>query len=206
MITLPLKDFKDAIDKVFTKNGFSFGNVTMRLPQPLNMTFGTDGKDVALSFIKNLPKISWKKIITLSAWIESIVLSENGGRIKLKYFPDLHFSYVSGELQYGGQQEIDFSDVKLEIKSQFPDEERQKIANLCLQYVSEWVTICQSSGVSSSEFRTNKKLKKDCYNFATESIKKDKNHGSIIGIIVIFVILPVVLRWIIDRVFAKISN
>jgi hypothetical protein len=203
MITLPLKDFKEAIDKVFTPKGLSFGNVGIKLPEPLNMTFGTNGKDVSLSFTKDLPRISWKKFITLSAWIQGIVLSENGGTIRLKYFPDLHFSYHAGDENFGYSFALD--DMQQEIEAQYPDAERQKIAKLCLQYVSEWVTICYSSGVDKEQFKS-KKLKKDCYNFVRESIKKDEKYGSIIGIILIFVILPVILRWVIDKVFAKVVS
>jgi hypothetical protein len=203
MITLPLKDFKEAIDKVFTSKGLSFGNVSIKLPQPLSMIFGTDGKNVSLSFTKDLPKISWKKFITLSTWIREIVLSEKGGTIRLRYFPDLNFSYHSGDESFGYNLVLDDEDMQQEIKAQYPDVERQKIAKLCLQYVSEWVTICYSSGVDREQFK-NQKLKKDCYNFVRESIKKDEKYGSIIGIILIFVVLPVILRWVIDRVFARV--
>lgn len=206
MMTLPLKKVKEALDKIFTSTGYSFKEINIKFPQPLNMTFGTDGNNVSLIFLKDLPRISWKKFITISAWIQGIVLSDTGGTIKIKYFPDIKFSYTKESEQIFGQMVFDSSDILNEIKSQYPDEERQKIANLCLQYGAEWATMCYSTGMTSKDFANNKKLKKDCYNFIKESIKKDKQYGSVVGFIILFVILPVILKWIVEKIFAKLVS
>jgi hypothetical protein len=209
MITLPIRKVKEVLNKIFESTGYSFKDLNIKFPKPLEMTFGEDNKrSVSLLFTKNLPKISWKKFITISAWIQGIVLSDEGGTIKIKYFPDLKFSYTKDSEQLFGEKKIDLSDIEREIYSQYPDEERQKIAKVCLRYAHEWAIICSSSGMTSADFKSNKKLKKDCYNFVKDCIKEDKRHGSfIISFIVIYVILPVILKWIIERLFEKlISN
>jgi hypothetical protein len=208
MMTLPLKKIKEILNKIFDSTGYSFKDVNIKFPQPLQMTFGEDPSgDVSLIFNNSLPNISWKKFITISAWIQGIVLSENGGTIKIKYFPDLQFSYTKDSEQLFTAKTFTLDDIKEEINEKYPDDERKKIADKCLQYADEWVTICYSSGVTSEDFKSNKRLKKDCYNFVKESIKEEKKHGSfVISFIVIYVILPVVLKWIIEKIFAKLTS
>lgn len=208
MMTLPLKKIKEILNKVFDAAGYAFKDINIKFPQPLQMTFGeeTNG-NVSLIFNNNLPNISWKKFITVSAYIQGIVLSEEGGTIKIKYFPDLKFSYTKDQEQLFAGNLIDTLELEEEIKSQYPDEERRKIANLCLQYASEWVTICSSSGMTKEDFKSNKGLKKDCAKFVKECIKKEKRHGSfVISFIVIYVLLPVILKWIIERIFNKLTS
>ena len=208
MMTLPLKKIKEILNKIFDSTGYSFKDVNIKFPQPLQMTFGEDPSgDVSLIFNNSLPNISWKKFITISAWIQGIVLSENSGTIKIKYFPDLKFSYTKDSEQLFASKTFTFDDIKEEINEKYPDDERKKIADKCLQYADEWVTICCSSGVTSEDFKNNKKLKRDCHNFVKESIKEEKQHGSfVISFIVIYVILPVILKWIIEKIFAKLTS
>jgi len=210
MITLPIKKVKEALDKIFTSNGYSVKDINIKFPDPLSMTFGSDGTSISLSFLQNLPKISWKKFITISALIEGIKLSDDGGTIKIKYFPDLKFTYSKDKTSTEElfMQNINISDIEEEIKAQYPDTERRKIANLCLQYANEWATICTSSGLSSQDFKSNeKRLKKDCANFVKDSIREEKAHGSfIISFIVIYVLLPVILKWIIEKIFSKLTS
>ena len=77
-----------------------------------------------------------------------------------------------------------------------------------MHYANEWVTMCCASGVSVDEIVSNKDSKKKCYRFVKESIVNNENkHGSIvISFILIYVILPIILKWIIERIFKKLSN
>lgn len=207
MMALPLKQIKDILDKVFTDNGYSVKDLNVKFKQPLNITFGTDGNNISLIFTKNLPCISWKRFITISAWIEGLILSNTGGTIKIKYFPDLQFTYSEKNEQLFGKKNIlDLNSIEEEIKAEYPDEERRKLANVCLQYANEWVTMCCASGVTSDDFRDKKHLRKDCYNFVRDCIKKEEKYGSVVGFIVLFIILPVVLRWIIEKIFDRLVS
>lgn len=208
MITLPIKTLKTALDKVFSSAGYSFKDVGIKLPQPLNMVFGTvEENKISLKFIDKLPKISWKKFITISALIQEIILGDEGGIIRIKYFPDLYFQYAKTEAIFGSAP-FNIEEVKAEIDAQYPDEERKKIASRCLHYANEWVIISYSAGINLQEIGV-KKLKNDCYNFVRESVIKDckENHGSfVVSFILIYVILPIILKWVIERIFARLSN
>lgn len=209
MITLPIKKFKEVLNKIFDSTGYSFKDINIKFPQPLDMVFGqSEDGNISLLFNKNLPKITWKKFITISAWIQGIILSDDGGTIKIKYFPDLKFSYTKDAEQLFSSKVLNVTSIEEEIHNQYPDEERQKIAKLCLHYASEWAIICSSSGITKDDFKNNKKLKKDCFNFVKDSIKQEKKHGSfVISFVVIYIILPVILKWIIEKLFEKlISN
>ena len=120
MMTLPLKKIKEILNKIFDSTGYSFKDVNIRFPQPLQMTFGEEPNgNVSLTFNNSLPNISWKKFITISAWIQGIVLSENGGTIKIKYFPDLQFSYTKDAEQLFGSKNFTLDDIKEEINKQY---------------------------------------------------------------------------------------
>jgi len=210
MITLPIRDIKKTLDEIFSNSGYSFKDFSIKLPQPLNMTFGTvDGDKISLKFVNKLPIISWKKLITISASIQEIILGNDGGIIRIKYFPDLKFKYtedIDGVtfFNYG----INFNDIKSEINEVYDDEERRKIANQCLRYADEWVTMCCASGVQRSEF-SNRRLKNDCYRFVKDNVITEykQNHGSVvISFIVIYVILPIILKWIIEKIFKKLTS
>lgn len=209
MIILPIKNLKVILDKVFSSTGYSFKDLYIKLPQPLNMTFGIVAEDkISLKFIDQLPKISWKKFITISALIQEIILDNDGGVIRIKYFPDLKFQYSKSETTNFYSSPIILEELYDEINAEYPDAERRKIANLCLHYANEWVTMCCASGVSVDEIVSNKDSKKNCYRFVKESIVNNENkHGSIvISFILIYVILPIILKWIIERIFKKLSN
>jgi hypothetical protein len=209
MIILPIKNLKVILDKVFSSTGYSFKDLYIKLPQPLNMIFGIVEEDkISLKFIDQLPKISWKKFITISALIQEIILDNDGGVIRIKYFPDLKFQYSKSETTNFYSSPIILEELYDEINAEYPDAERRKIANLCLHYANEWVTMCCASGVSVDEIVSNKDSKKNCYRFVKESIVNNENkHGSIvISFILIYVILPIILKWIIERIFKKLSN
>jgi hypothetical protein len=209
MITLPIKTLKTTLDKVFSSTGYSFKDFAIKLPQPLNMIFGIVNENkISLKFVDKLPKISWKKFITISALIQEIILDNDGGIIRIKYFPDLKFQYSKSETINFYSSPIVLEELCNEINAKYPDEERRKIASLCLHYANEWVTMCCSSGVSVDELVSNKDSKKNCYRFVKESIIKNENkYGSIvISFILIYVILPIILKWVIELIFKKLSN
>jgi len=208
MITLPLIDLKKILDQIFNKNGYEHQGMTIKLPPSLDIKIQSKDGVISLDFLKLLPNISWKKFIILSAYIQGLELNETGGRIKIKFFPDIVFTYSSSsEVLSCDTRYIDVSDIEQEIKNEYPDEERQKLADRCLYYANEWATICCASGITKDEFASNKKLKRQCYNFVKQSVIEEKRHGSvIITFILIYVILPVILKWIIEKIFKKLTS
>lgn len=206
MISLPIKHIKDILNQVFNESGYTHQDINIKLPKDLDIKIDYKGNTFVLSFTGKLPLISWKRLIVLSARIQGLELNEKGGRVKIKYFPDINFVY--DEENKSQAEPLDFSDIEEDIKAQYPDEERQKIASLCLQYASEWATIGYSSGLTKDDFRKNsRRLKRDCYSFVKESVIREKECGSvIISFILIYVILPIILKWIIEKIFRRLVD
>lgn len=204
---IDLKEIRDIIYKIFSETGYSIKNINIQFPQPLGIKITKKEDDISLDFVDQTPKISWKKIITLSSYVNGISLGPEGGVLKLKYLPDIRFSYdKTQELMFG--QVIDYSDIEKEIDLEYKDDERKKLANKCLQYGVEWVTIASSNeSFGNSSVAEQRLLKEQCKEFIRENIKEEKSHGSaILTFILIYVLLPVVLKFIVERIFRKIFN
>lgn len=204
---IDLKQIKDIVYQIFSEPGYSINNVNIQFPQPLDINISKNGESISLDFTGKTPKFSWKKIITLSAYINGITLNETGGILKLRYLPDIKFSYEkTQELMFGNH--FDFSDIQLEIESEYKDDARKKLAHRCLQYGTEWVTIASCSeefGIAS--IAQQRLLKQQCKDFITENIREENKHGSaILTFILLYVLLPIVLKFIIERIFRKIFN
>jgi len=201
---------KNIIDSIFSEGGYNIQKFNVKFPYPLDISIIKD-KDgsIDLTFTKALPHVSWKKFITLSARVDGITLKENGGILKLKFFPDIPFGYDDEPTSLEAPS-YDFSSVASDINSEYSDPERRFLANKCLHYASEWATIasqgCDFACASSSD---KKRLKRDCKNFVMENIKKDTElqAGSVVLTFLFFyVVLPVVLKFILERVFKKLFS
>ena len=204
---IDLKHIRDIVYQIFSDSGYSINNVNIQFPQPLNIKITKDANSISLDFDNNVPKISWKRLITLSAYINGLALKENGGVLKLRYLPDIEFSYEkTQELMFG--QNFNFSDISNEIDSQYKDEARKKLATKCLQYGVEWVTIAsQNPTFGQSSLAEQRLLKEQCKDFIKDNIRGEKKHGSVVlTFILLYVLLPVVLKFIVDRIFKKIFN
>lgn len=205
------QQIKHIIDSIFSESGYSIKKFNVKFPYPLDISIVKD-KDgsIDLTFTKALPTISWKKIIVLSARVNGITLKETGGVLKLKFFPDIPFSYEEENTEDYGNQNYDLSSIISDINTEYSDAESRFLANKCLHYASEWATIasqgCDLSYASNSEKR---KLKKDCKNFVMQNLKEDPElqAGSVVLTFLFFyVVLPVVLKFILERVFKKIFS
>jgi hypothetical protein len=201
---IDLKEIRDIVYQIFSDAGYSINNVNIQFPQPLGIKITKNDEDISLDFTDKVPKISIKRLITLSAFINGVTLKETGGVLKLRYLPDINFDYEkSNELLSGNN--FDFSDIANEIELEYQDDERKKLAAKCLQYGMEWVTIA-SQGVSFNECSSQdqKLLKEQCKNFIRENIREEQRHGSVVlTFILIYVLLPVVLKFIVERIFRK---
>jgi len=202
-----LKEIKDIVYQIFSDSGYSMNNINVQFPQLLDIKIAKNEDKISLDFGDQTPKLSWKKFITLSAYVEGIILGEDGGTLKLKYLPDINFSYEKTHKPIFGSS-YDFSAIESEIAREYKDEARKKLATECLQYGVEWATIAsQSSSFKDSSFAEQKILKDQCKNFIRENLKKEHRHGSaILTFFLIYILLPVVLKFIVERIFNKIFN
>lgn len=203
-----LKEIRDIVYQIFSESGYSVNNINISFPQPLDVSITKNKGEVSLDFKNKSPKITWKRFISLSAYVNGVSLGENRGTIKIKYLPDINFDYNSPqELSLFGQV-FDFSDIEEEISNQYKDEARQKLAQRCLQYGTEWATIAsQSSCFAQANKHEQEILKSQCKNFIRDNIANEERYGSaILTFILLYVLLPVVLKFIVERLFKKLFN
>lgn len=206
---IDLKQIRDIVYQIFSSAGYSINNMNIQFPQPLDIKITKKDESISLDFTSNIPKVSMKKFITISAYVKGLTLHPNGGTLKLRYLPDINFDYnQSKEAIYG--QSIDFSSIEQEILQEYKDDERKNLASRCLQYGHEWATIAsQNPDFYSSSPINQRKLKQQCKNFIRNNIEdEEKNrYGSVIlTFILIYVLLPVVLKFVVERIFKKLFN
>jgi hypothetical protein len=210
---IQVQQIRDIVDAIFSKMGYNIKNFNIQFPHPLDIKIVRDEKNnIVLKFTESLPKVTWQKFITLTARISGISLGEKEGVLMLKYLPDVPFSYddQSTESLFGQAAPYDFSDIYGDINSEYQDEERKILANKCLHYASEWATIANQSGSLSDTTPCHRRnLKRDCKNFVMDNIKNDPEiqAGSVILTFLFFyVVLPVVLKFVLERLFKKLFS
>ena len=203
------EELRAALSNIFSSNGFIINGFNIKCETPLDIKLEHKDDSVIITFGNNAPKASIKKIITISVIVEQICLQETGGYIKFKYFPQIKFSYdkVFGDTT----NNINLDSIYLEIDNKYSDNQDREVARMCLRFANEWATICQSSGVNfaSSDFKTRRKLKKECYSFVEENVRKDldKKYGSIILTWLFFYIaLPMIIKWIVAKVLSRLYS
>lgn len=205
---IQLTQIRDIIHSAFSSAGYDIKNLNIQLPSTIDIKILKDDTDVSLTFTHELPKVTWKKFIALSAKIVGVTLGETSGILRLKYLPDIRFSYDQPAEQIFGQS-FDFSDIESEIYDEYEDPENRFIAKKCLHYASEWATIAsQGCNFSETDAATKKKLKRDCKEFVLENIRNDEEikAGSvsiILGFLFFYIVLPVVLKFVLEKLFKK---
>lgn len=210
-MAFPIQQIRNIVDAVFSKSGYSIKNFNISFPQPLNINIvKNDKEEIILTFTNSLPKVTFKKFITFTAMVEGITLKKDGGVLRLRYLPDINFKYdESSEELFGNQYNL--SDIACEINDEYEDDERRKIAFKCLHYANEWATIASQGGVVFGECdgNTRKKLKRDCKNFVLDNIKNDeelKCGSVVIAFLFFYVLLPVILKFVLEKLFKKLFN
>lgn len=207
---LHIKEIKEIIDSIFSSVGYTVNNLNIQFPQPLDIKIvSNENKEISLDFTKSLPKLSWKRFINITAWVQGLSLGETSGVLKLKYLPDVKFSYDDHSKLFGHNP--DLSDIESDIEYEYTDEDQKKLAKKCLHYANEWATISSQSGLVFSECspRARKQLKQSCKKFVVDNIKNDKEiiAGSVIlTFLLLYVVLPVVLKFVLERLFKKLFN
>ncbi|NBO99234.1 MAG: hypothetical protein EBU90_03780 [Proteobacteria bacterium] len=200
------------ISNIF-KDGLDLNGSKVSCNSPMQITVSSLPDNTTIDFNNNLPKATVKKFVSLSFYIEGIIFKKDSGTLKLKYFPDINFTYTKESTSCSSFEidNIDFGSIEEEINGYYEDDERKKIASRCLQYAKEWATITNYGGVSFKDcnFIEQKSLKKQCREFVKESMMNDEEmqYGSVIlTIILLQIILPIIIKWIVERLFRKLFN
>jgi len=210
-MSIPISQIKQIVDFIFSKNGYDIKNLNISFPQPLDIKIVKDTSDnIILSFTESMPRVTWKKFIKLSAYVQGLTLGKTGGTLKLKYLPDINFAYDDNTEAIFGSS-IDFSELEQCIDKEYGDEERNFLAKKCLHYGSEWATIASQGGMdfSSCDKYAQRQLKRDCKDFIIQNIKEDPDlkYGSVVlSFLLLYVVLPVVLKFVLERLFKKLFN
>jgi len=204
------KEISEALFKIFSEEGFNVNGFKIKSKSPLIANIYNDNEKTTISFETNYPRAEITRLITLYAHIEQLVFGKEGGTVRLKNFPDISFGYDKSSilnfldhLTYAGENEIE-----KEIEEKYSDDTRRKIAKDCLQYATEWATIVsQSGGFADVGLAKKKELKRQCYDFVVENVRKnanEKKYGSVIlTYLLVFIIIPAVARFIIVRLLEK---
>jgi hypothetical protein len=212
---IPIQQIKDIANLIFSQGGYDVKdkNINISFPQPLDIKITKVNDDISIGFTSSLPKVSWKKLITLSTWIQGVTFGKDGGTLRLKYLPDIKFAYdQDAKSIFSEMPSYNFSEVQQDIEAEYGDDsERKKIATKCLQYASEWATIASQNNVDFSQADANsaRKLKKECKDFVMYNFKQDEEirYGSIfLTFLLLYVVLPVVLKFVLERIFQKLFN
>lgn len=207
---IQLQQIKDIINAIFSEDGYNVNNLNIQFPDPLNIAIEKgDINNISLTFVNALPKVTWKKYITFSARIIGLSLGETSGVLRLKYLPDVRFSYDTPAEQLFGNQYC-FYDIEQEIYSEYQDDETRTVAKKCLHYASEWATIAgQGCDFSTTDEKTKRKLKRDCKAFVVDNIRNDKEiqaGSALLTFLFLYVVLPVILKFVLERIFKKLFN
>jgi len=192
---IPIQQIRDIVNYIFSPNGYNIKNLNVSFPEPLDIKVVRDKDDnIVLSFTGSLPKVGWQKIIRLTAWVQGITLGQSEGVLRLKYLPDIKFGYdTSSENIFNSMYSTD------------------DISNKCLQYASEWATIASQGGVifSSCSEKSKRQLKRECKMFVMDNVRNDPEivAGSVLLTFLFFyVVLPVILKFVLERLFKKLFN
>ena len=208
------KEVYENISNLFNEDGILVKGfkITSKTPTIANIRYDNDIAEI--TFGENQPKAEITKIITMYAYIEKIVFGPQGGSIKLRNFPDFSFSYGSEYLWNFGthyRTHFDNSDICNEIEVKYCKKSYKDIARKCLQYSEEWATMCMGKGITfdNADYFDRWNLKDQCYNFVYDNAVEDaeKKYGSIILTwIFLYIILPTMIKWIINTFLDKLFD
>ena len=203
------RDIYQSIASLFNGEGIVVKGFKVTSKTPTVATLRYDADIAEITFGENQPKAEITRIITMYAYIEKIVFGPEGGSIKLRNFPDFSFGY--GEEVTHKFVRFDNSDIYAEIEGKYAKKSYKDIAKKCLQYSEEWATMSMCNGITfdNADYFDRWKLKDQCYNFVHDNVLEDaeKRYGSIvITWIFLYIILPTIIKWIINRFLDKLFD
>ena len=204
------KEINDYIIKLFSSEGIDVNGYKIKADSPLIVEITNNNNLTEIKFGSNLPKAEITRIITIYAYIEGLVFGECGGTVKLRNFPDLSFSYDSGNCETSSSLPP-LSEINNDIETRYSEKSHKEIASKCLQYAEEWATICHQSGITfeNADYADRYNHYNNCYDFVEENIKKDveNRHGSVILTwLFVYVVLPMIIKLIVNKVLERLFN
>jgi hypothetical protein len=199
------EDISKALFKVFNDEGLEVKGFKIKSKSPLVANIHNSDEKTIIKFGENYPKAEITRIITLYAYIEEIVFGKDGGSIKLKNFPDIHFAYSDSVLSLIKENFGDSHAIDCEIDKKYSCPSENEIAKKCLQYANEWATICSQAGVDFSESNHFEKqeLRRSCYNFVKDNVEeeaKEKYKSVFLTFILVTIILPAIISWVVGKI------
>ena len=81
------------VDQIFSEDGFSVKGFKVKFDKDTDINIKKNDTSIVISFSKNEPVISIKKIISFSVRLSGLHLSDKGGVLELDNFPDIPFTY-----------------------------------------------------------------------------------------------------------------
>jgi len=206
---MELSEIKNIIEQIFSKSGYEVNSFTFFCPTSSSISMKKTESSLDIYFKEGMPSVQTRKLfIPITAHLEGISLKEDGGTIKLKYFPDISFSYGQNDSKerFGSfNNNVDTKIIKSQINNEFPDSARNKIANLALKYAQEWTSIATDNGNDiflCKNKRLRKKYMQDCEAFVKENILLSKDieaKSAILTFILIYFVLPAVVSWVVKK-------
>lgn len=197
---------KEIVEGIFSESGYKIADFTFICPSDISLSVKKLDEAIHIDFKNSLPSVKTRKLfIPISVYVEGISLSENGGSIKLKHFPDFSFTYASGlvsEQRFGCKQKsFDSKAFAQEVDSRYGDEERRRIAKTALKYAKQWADLVSQNNVECTE-ENRKQMAMDCENFVKESMMQSKEieaKSAILSFVLIYLVLPAIISWVVKK-------
>ena len=204
------------INSAFYEDGLDVEGYNVKCESPLTASLYSGNGAVHLIFSGNRPLLSIVKVITFSVELEELYVDADGkGKVKLKNFPDINFQIddnsekLFGAVSKSSQYEVLSPDTSLysEIEGKFGDKESRRLAAKALKYAQSWATVAVNGGTdfANASSRDVKQMKEEAYRFTMQQMKSDLS-GSIIAVLLINMILPYIIKWVVERVIDNIIN
>jgi len=81
------------ISSIFSKDGFRISDFYIKIEEETSIDIYKKEDCIVIDFQENKPIVTINKIIKLKLSIDGIELREDGGVLKIVYFPDIPFKY-----------------------------------------------------------------------------------------------------------------
>ena len=83
----------EVIQAIFSKGGFKLSDFYIKVENETSVDIYRNEDSIIIDFQENQPTITLHKIIKLKITVDGIELREDGGTLKLDYFPNIPFKY-----------------------------------------------------------------------------------------------------------------
>jgi hypothetical protein len=81
------------MSSIFSEDGLKILDFTLKVQSETSIDIYKNDESIVIDFQENQPTVTIKKIIRLKLTVEGIELREDGGILKLDYFPNIPFKY-----------------------------------------------------------------------------------------------------------------